>query len=762
MTHHAHPALSRRRLLGAGGALVVSVFAPGLAAPAMAAPDATLPGAATRPPRTPDQLDTWLAVQQNGTVLAFFGKMDPGQGVGVAIGQIVAEELDVPFDRVQVVMGDTGLTVNQGGASGATGIEKGGVPLRNAAAEARRVLLGWAASHLDVPQDQLGVSAGVISDRRDPAKSVTYGELIGGRYFDVPLHWNGVYGNDLVATGAAKPKAHEGYTIVGQSVPRADIADKVFARYTFVTDIKLPGMLHARMIRPPVAGSVPVAVDATSLAAIEGARMVWNKGVLAVLAPREWDAIRAVDALVVEWSQVSAPFPDQTQLHAHIRNAPAIGGKTESQHGQLDPAFAAAAKVVEAEYLWPFQSHASLGPACAVADVRADEATLWTGSQKPHFGRDGVARLLGLPVEKVRAIWVAGPGSYGRNDAGDAALDAAFLSKAVGAPVRVQGTRAQATAWDPKGPASLHRGRAAFDASGEVVAYDFHSKGFSRTDVDTNESDPRDTLVGQLQGMGANFKAAFGAPGEEYGFAARRLYWEVISPLLATGSPLRSAHLRDPVGPQMNFASESFIDELAVAAGMDAVAFRLKYVTNPRGIAVIKAAAEKAGWESRPSASRVGSGDVVSGRGIAFAQRAETLVATVAVVEVDRASGAIRARRVVVAHDCGLVINPDGLRRCIEGNVIHALSRGAWEEVAFDARGVTSIDWVSYPILEIAQAPDAIDIVLIDRPELPPAGGGEASSRPMAAAVANAIFDATGVRLRQAPFTPERIKAALA
>jgi CO/xanthine dehydrogenase Mo-binding subunit len=760
MTHIGHTGLSRRHLLGAGGALLVSCAAAGSPEAALAA---SAPfGSSTRPPFTPDQLDTWLAVQQDGRVLAFFGKMDPGQGVGVAIAQIVAEELDLPIDRIEVVMGDTLTSVNQGGASGATGIEKGGVPLRNAAAEARRVLLGWAAERLDAPPERLAMTNGVISDRQDAAKRISYGELIGGRYFEVPLQWNKIYGNDLVAKGQAKPKDPASYSLVGQSIPRPDIADKVLAKFDFVTDIKLPGMLHARMIRPPVAGSEPEAVDQSSIATIPGVSVVWRRGVLAVLAPKEWDAIRAAEALAVKWTEVTPPFPDQDQLFAHIRTAPAIGGKIERQSGSIEPALAAAAKRVEAEYLWPFQSHASLGPACAVADVREDSATVWTGSQKPHFTRDGVAKLVGLPREKVRAIWVAGPGSYGRNDAGDAALDAALLSKAVGAPVRVQGTRAQAHGWDPKAPASIHRARAGFDADGHLVAYAFHSKGFSRTDVDTNESDPRDTLAGQLQGMGDNHKAAFGAPGEDYAVPIRHLSWETISPLLATGSPLRSAHLRDPVGPQLNFASESFIDELAVAAGTDAVAFRLKYVANPRGIAVIKAAAERAGWETRVSGSQIGSGDVVSGRGIAFAQRAETLVATVAEVEVDRRTGHIRARRVVVAHDCGLIINPDGLRRCIEGNVVHSLSRSTWEEVTFDHANVTSVDWLSYPILDIADAPGAIDIVLINRPEIAPAGGGEASTRPMAAAIGNAIFDATGVRLRQAPFTPQRIKASLA
>jgi CO/xanthine dehydrogenase Mo-binding subunit len=260
-------------------------------------------------------------------------------------------------------------------------------------------------------------------------------------------------------------------------------------------------------------------------------------------------------------------------------------------------------------------------------------------------------------------------------------------------------------------------------------------------------------------GLGSNFKAAFGAPGEAYAFPNRRLSWQVIAPL-AEASPLRGAHLRDPVGPQLNFASESFIDELAFASGMDPVVFRLKNLKTERGIAVIRAAADKAKWEPRPAASRIGSGPVLSGRGIAYAQRAATLVAVIAEVEVDRTTGRVAAKRFVVAHDCGLIVNPNGLRRCIEGNVVHALSRALWEDVDFDENGVTSVDWATYPILDITDAPSAIEIVLIDHPELPPAGGGEASTRPVAAAIANAIFDATGVRIRRAPFTPERVRAA--
>jgi CO/xanthine dehydrogenase Mo-binding subunit len=372
-----------------------------------------------------------------------------------------------------------------------------------------------------------------------------------------------------------------------------------------------------------------------------------------------------------------------------------------------------------------------------------------------------VAKLLGMAPEKVRAIWVAGPGSYGRNDAGDAALDAAFLSKATGKPVRVQGMRADGTAWDPKGPACVHRARAAIDASGKVIAYEFVSKGFSRQHIATNESDPADSLVGQATGIPAKGTQIFGVPAESYGFENKLLAWETIAPLVENCSPLRTAHMRDPVGPEIHFGAEQFIDELAAAVGEDPVAFRLRYLAEARHAAVVRAAAEKAGWEARTSPQRERGGELLKGRGIAFAERNGTAVAAVAEVEVERSTGRVWARRVVVAHDCGLVINPQGLRYTIEGNVVQGISRAVYEQVRFDRDAVTSVDWASYPILEMQDAPAAIEVVLINRPEVAPSGAGEPTMRVIPAAVANAFFDATGVRLRKAPLNAERVKAAL-
>ena len=751
---------SRRSMLKAGGALVVSVGTPIGLDTVLGIGEAFAQG--TKPPLMPDQLSSYIAVNADGTVAAFFGKMDMGQGVFVAIGQMVAEELDVPFKAVTVIMGDTATSVNQGGASGSTGIQMGGKQMRVAAAEARRVLVEMAAQKLGLPAAELAVTDGVVHAKSDPSKKASYAELIGGRYFNVELDWNKQWGNTLYAPGKAKPKDPKDRKIVGQPIKRADIAPKVYAQEDFNTDVKRPGMVHGRMIRPAVAGAVPVKVDESSINDIRGAKVVWDEGFLSVVADKEWDAIKAAQKLKVEWSQANPPFPDQAALYDHIRKAPVrkreIGGK---EAGNVDEAFKAAARVIEAEYEWPFQSHACMGPACAVVEIKDGSVTCWTGSQKPHFVRNGIALTLGVPEDKVRAIWVVGPGSYGRSDADDAAMDAAVLANAVGKPVRVQYTREQATGWDPKGPASIHRARAAIDASGTVVAYEFTSKGFSRIDVNTNGGAPKDTLAGHFRGTELKSGDGFGVPAESYEFASKRLAWETIPPLLDRGSPLRSSHLRDPVGPQIHFASESFMDEVAAALNVDPIEFRLRHLKDARDIAVVKAAAEKAGWQSRPSPRRDQTSNTVSGRGVAYAQRNGTRVAVVAEVDIDRSTGKIWARKFTVAHDCGEIINPDGLKHTIEGNIVQGVSRTLWEEVKFDGKNVTTIDWMTYPILDITETPEAIDVVAINHPELPPTGAGEPSIRPVAAAIANAIFDATGVRIRRVPFSPDRVKQAL-
>jgi nicotinate dehydrogenase subunit B len=767
MTKFEKPAaFSRRAMLKSGSALVVSIGTPLSLDTVLAVSEAHAQGAgqlaaATKPALTPDQLSSYISVNADGTVAAFFGKMDMGHGITVAIAQIVAEELDVPFKAVKMYLADTATSVHQGGASGSTGIQLGGKQMRMAAAEARRVLVEMAAQKLGLPADQLTVVDGVVQSRTDAARKASYAELIGGRYFNVQLEWNKQYGNTLYAPGKAQPKKPSEYKIVGKPIKREDVAPKVFAQEDFCTDVKLPGMLHARMLRPAVAGSVPVKVDESSIKDIPGARVVWQNGFIGVVADKEWDAIQAMQKLKVEWSQVAPPFQPQATLYDVIRKASVRKRSVEKENGNVDDAFKSAAKVIEAEYEWPFQSHAAMGPACALVEVKDGFATCYTGSQKSHFVQSGLAATLDLPLEKVHVIWATGPGSYGRNDADDCAMDAAVLSKAVGKPVRLQYMREQGTGWDPKGPASTHKARMAFDAAGNITAYEFTSKGFSRVDVDTNGGKPQDTLAGHTIGVKLASGDGFGVPAESYEFPNKRLAWETIPPLLDRASPLRSSHLRDPVGPQIHFASESFMDEVAAALNLDPIAFRLKHVKDPRDIAVIKGAAEKYGWQPRPSPQRQ-TGIKVSGRGIAYSQRNGTRVAVIAEVEVDRSSGKIYARRFVVAHDCGQIVNPDGLARCIEGNIVQGISRTLWEEVKFNDKNVTTVDWISYPILDITETPDKVETVLIDHPEIAPSGAGEPSIRPIAAAIANAIFDATGVRMRRVPFSPDRVRQAMA
>jgi nicotinate dehydrogenase subunit B len=750
---------TRRSILLGGGALVVSVGAGVTLDTVLSIGQAFAQG--TRPPLTPDQLSSYIAVNADGRVAAYFGKMDMGHGLHVAIAQIVAEELDVPFASVKVFMGDTATSVNQGGASGSTGIQLGGKQLRMAAAEARRVLVEMAAVSLSTPADRLVVNDGVVSAADDGTKRISYAQLIGGQYFNVQLDWNKQYGNALYAPGKVQPKAPTEHKIVGQPIKREDIAPKVFCKEDFVTDVKVPDMMHGRMIRPGVAGAVPVKIDDSAIKNIPGARVVWDKGFLGVVADKEWDAIQAAEKLKVEWSVQQPPFPEQASLHDYIRKASVRKRVVEQQNGDVDAAFKSAARVIEAEYEWPFQSHASMGPACSVVEIKDGDVTCWSATQKSHFVQNGLADILQMPVEKVHVIFKPGPGSYGRNDADDCAMDAAMLAKAVGRPVRLQYMRDQGTGWDPKGPASIHKAKAGLNAAGEVIAYEFNSKAFSRVDVDTNGGKPYDTLTGQTLGEALKSGGGFGVPAESYAIENKRLAWETISPLLDRASPLRTSHLRDPVGPQIHFASESFIDEVAAAANADPILFRLRYIKDPRDVAVINAAAEKAKWDTRPSPRRDQTETKVSGRGIAYAQRNGTRVAIIAEVDVDRTTGKIWARKLTVAHDCGQIINPDGLVKCIEGNIVQGVSRALWEEVTFDRNAVTSVDWITYPILDITETPGEVNVMLINHPEIPSSGAGEPSIRPVAAAIANAIFDATGVRIRRVPFSPERMKAAL-
>jgi len=748
--------LSRRAFLSAGGALVVTLASSGEWA------EASSNGVATRPPLKGDQLSSYISIEADGTVVAYYGKIDGGQGLETAIAQMVAEEIDVAYERVRVIMGDSALTLDMGGASAAIGVSHGGMMLRRTAAETRRLLMEMASEKLGLPADQLTVTDGVIHGIADKARRVSYAELIGGRYLEKTVKWNGRLSNGLRIEVQAPLKKPADFKIIGQSLPRRDLPGKVFGTLEMVNDVRLPGMLHARMVRPTVAGAVPVKVDEESIRHIPGARAVWIKDLLAVVAEKEWNAVKAARALKVTWSDSKPNFPTSEQLFEHIRKAPVVRKHFQRENGKFEEGIKQAVRVIEGEYEFPTQSHSSMGPACAVADVRDGAATIWTSTQKPYDSAYCVAELLGLPRDKVRAIWMFGTGSYGRNEQGDATADAAVLSKHLGRPVRVQYMRHEGLAWDPKGTASINRSRAGLDANGKVIAYENISKAFSRLDNNTRETRAADVLAGQLLGLPLNRDDRFEIPVASYTFDHGRLGWEIIPPLMERASPLRSTHLRDPYGPPILFGSESFIDEMAAATNTDPVDFRLQYLKHPRDRDAVRIAAESYGWQKRPSPRNdQKDAEVAVGRGIAFRRHFTTFIALIAEVRVHRKTGKLDLLRYVCAHDVGMIVNPDTLRHVIDRQLVYGTSRAMLEEVRFDANIVTSVDWESYPVLHMDGVPEKIDIVLIRRPEEAPSGAAEMALGLVPAAIGNAVFDATGVRLRRVPFTPARVKAAL-
>jgi CO/xanthine dehydrogenase Mo-binding subunit len=576
------------------------------------------------------------------------------------------------------------------------------------------------------------------------------------------VKWNGQLGLGLAVTGQARIKDPKAFKIIGQSPPRRDLPGKVFGTLEMAPDVRLPGMLHARMIRPKVAGAVPVKVDEESIKDIPGAQAVWIKDLLAVVAEKEWNAVRAARQLRVTWSDSRPGFPGHDKLHDHIRKAPIVKREFQVQNGDFDEGIKQAAQIIEGEYEFPTQSHSSTGPACAVADVRDGACTLYTSTQKPHYAAEGVAELLGLPRDKVRAIWMFGTGSYGRNDQGDATADAAVLSRHLGRPVRVQYMRHEGIAWDPKGTASVNRSKVGLDAAGKVIAYENVSKAFSRQDVATNEGRAADVLAGHLLGFPLKPEQSFEVPVASYTFDHKRLGWETIPPLMDRASPMRTTHLRDPYGPPILFGAESFMDEVAAATATDPVEFRLRYLSHPRDREAVRIAAEHYGWDKRPSPRNdQKDADVAVGRGIAYRRHFTTFIALVAEVLVHRKTGVIEPVRYICAHDVGLIVNPDTLRHVIERQLVYGTSRTMFEELRFDQDMVTSVDWETYPVLHADFPLPQIDIVLVDRPEEAPSGAAEMALGLVPAAIGNAVFDATGARLRRVPFTPERVKATL-
>ena len=740
--------VSRREFLVSMGGMVVSFTVP-ISGMATAAANAS-----RWPAKIPaDALDSWLIVGVDGRVTACVGKIDAGMGIVTSFAQIIADELDIPMASVTIHMGDTATTPDQRGTGSSNGIIDGGSALRNAGAEARAALIALAAARMAVPAAQLMTVDAAVSVIGAPERRITYAELIGGKRFDVKL------------SGKAMPKMASQYRFVGQPIRRADIEQKVTGRYAYLVDFKLPGMLHARVIRPPQAGAKLLSVDDKQT--LPGVVKVVSRGdFLAVVCMREEQAVHAARVLKVKWSTPAPMFSaSYDALYRHLRESKPSVTEENQKAGDVAMAFASASIKLDVHYEYPFQSHACMGPACAVADVTRERANVWMGGQKPYPLRKAVAEMTDLTVEQVHVAWLPGPGSYGMNDADDAAIDAAFISAEIGKPVRVQYSRADATAWDPKGPPSSIHMRGGLDEMGEAILYHFESHGYSGRTRPSGTDRFGDSLCAHLiGGHQSNSSNLFQLPSESYQFTHKRRVANLIDWTQSLNTGLRTAHLRDPDGMATCFASECFIDELAHAAKVDPVVFRLKHLSDARHKQVLQAAAEKAGWQARSSPQlRVQRNkNIVTGRGIAYAPRAGAVVAIVAEVEINIETGKLRVTRFVAAHDCGFVVNPMSLIGTVEANLMQAMSRAMFEAVRFDEGQVTSVDWLTYPIADITDTPDSIDVVLVNNmPANKSLGAGEPATRPVAAAIGNAIFDATGVRIRRVPFTPEVLKLAL-
>ena len=732
---------SRRDLLKTGGALIVSFsFA--------ARPGETLAqDAAAAKPLVLTAVDTFLAIDATGMVTVYSGKVDLGTGVRTALAQIVADELDVPFHSVKIVQGDTALTPDQGPTFGSLSIQVGGVQIRNAAAMARGALLDLAATQLAVKTDDLMVSEGIINGG---GKRVSYGELVGGKAFSLTLDHQ----------KPPKTKDPKDYKIVGTSIARVDIPDKVTGKFTYMHDFRVPGMLHGRVVRPTAIGAKLESVDDSSIKAIAGIVQIVREGnFLGVVAENEWAAIKAAKQLKATWSNWEG-LPEQDKLMQHVRASKVakddvtgnVGNATEAMNKE-------GVKKLAATYDFPIHTHGSIGPSCAVAEFKDGKLTSWSASQATHNLRKQLAKMFSLPLESVRCIYLEGSGCYGRNGHEDAAADAALLAKAVDRPVRVQWSRADEHGWDPKGPPTLIDLRAALDGSGTVTAWD--SEFFMPQQTPNMFVVP--LVAATLSGMPADETVAPGNVFQNSNIPYKFANIKIVCHRLET-TPFRPSWIRTPGRMQNTYANECFIDELAAAAGADPIDFRLQYLdpNDKRGIEVLNRVAVLAKWDKRPSPKNGQSGDVVTGRGVSYCkyELVRTYIAAVAEVEVKRSTGEIRVTRFYIAHDCGQIINPDGIRSQIEGNVIQTVSRTLKEELKFNRSTVTSLDWASYPILTFPEVPEIV-MDLIDRPAEKPWGVGEPSAAVVPSAISNAVFDATGARLRSVPYTPDKVRSVL-
>jgi CO/xanthine dehydrogenase Mo-binding subunit len=741
--------ITRRRLLQAGGVVMVSSLLP-VSLNAFAAEPATLGNLPL------DRVDSFIGLTADGRVTAFNGHVDLGTGIRTALAQIVADEISVPFDHVTVILGDTQRTPDQGPTIASATIQVTSIPLRQAAAQVRQLLLGLAARAFALPVDRLRAENGRVFAVDKPHVSLSYGDLASGQNLQVAL--------DKTVKLKSVTESH----YVGKAVPRVDIPAKVTGQLTYVHDLRLPGMLHGRVVRPPYTGadsSAPLgsgllSVDRASISHLPGiVKLVVINDFIGIVAEREEQAIDAMRQLKTVWRPWSG-LPDLSGdgLHAALVANPKTDRVLRDDAG-VDAALGSLHTEVNADYVWPYHQHASIGPSCAVADVTSEHAEIWSGTQNPHDLRKDIAHLLDRQPEQVHINRMEASGCYGRNCADDVSADAALLSQATGKPVRVQLMREQESGWEPKGTGQLMRVRGGLDQHRQVAAYELKTSYPSNNAV---------TLSLVLTGKVAN-RADVQQMGDrtaipQYEYPNMRVICQDAAPIV------RASWMRGVSALPNVFAHESWIDELAWHAGQDPIAFRLQYLKDPRAVALIKALKKQSNWQEGPS-HRNPAPDTqawVSGRGFAYARYFHSKfpgfgaawAAWVCDLSVNRHSGQIKLDKIFVAHDCGRIINPAGVRHQVHGNILQSASRVLKEFVTFDASAVTSLDWGGYPILRFDELPQ-VDVQLLDYPDEPPMGAGESASVPSAAAIANALFDALGVRLREVPFTPEQVLKAL-
>lgn len=744
--------LTRRRLLQSGGVVMVSSL---LASPlsALAAAPSPATGVAGLPL---DRVDSFIALSADGNVTAFNGHVDLGTGVRTSLAQIVADEIGVRFDDVTMILGDTSRTPDQGPTIASSTLQVSAVPLRQAAAQVREKLTALAAKAMNVPASQLRAEQGFVFVETHPARRLSYAQLAEGQDLNLPLD------------KSAPLKSVQESQYVGKPVPRVDIPAKVTGQLTYVHDMRLTGMLHGRVVLPPYAGadsSAPlgdslISIDRSSIAHLPGiVNVVVIKDFIGIVAEREEQAIAAMRQLKVEWKKWEG-LPDLSldKLHDTLAATPKTDRILRDDIG-TDAALAALHIRTDADYVWPYHLHASIGPSCAVADVNSEKAEVWSGTQNPHDLRKDLAKLLGRAPEQVHINRMEASGCYGRNCADDVTADAVLLSQATGKPVRVQLMREQEAGWEPKGTGQLIRVRGGLDSQNQVAAYELKTSYPSNNAV---------TLPLVLTGKVANV-ADIQQMGDrtaipQYEYPHMRVIAQDTAPIV------RASWMRGVSALPNVFAHESWIDEMAFLAGKDPIAYRLQYLKDERAIKLITALKKQCNWQDGPAHRQPAAADQerVTGRGFAYARYFHSKfpgfgaawAAWVCDLSVNRRTGQIKIEKIFVAHDCGRIVNPAGVRHQVHGNIIQSTSRVLKEFATFNGAGTTSLEWGGYPILRFDELPD-VDIQLLDYPDEPPMGAGESASVPSAAAVANALFDALGVRMREVPFTPERILKAL-